>query len=83
MMSEVCKICGNELEKKYFKKYGIILLFSSIPMFPLLMLIAYGTIIPFLYLLFAVITGFFLIFKEKKYFYFCNTCKIKIKPSED
>lgn len=81
-MDVTCKTCGSELEIKSFKKYGVLLLISCLPMFPVLMFIAYGTIIPFLYVLFSIVTGCFLIFKKEKYFYFCKHCKRKITRSE-
>lgn len=77
-MSVKCKTCGSVIEKKSYKKYGVILLISCIPMFPLLMGVAYGTIIPFLYALLSGIIGFYFIFKKDKYFYFCRKCKIKV-----
>ena len=81
-MNVTCKTCGSELETKLFKKYGVLLLISCLPMFPLLWFIAHGTIIPFLYVLFSLVTGFFLIFKKEKYFYFCKHCKRKITRNE-
>jgi len=81
-MRVVCKTCGSELETKHFKKYGVILLISCLPMFPLLMFVAYGTIIPFLYVVFSVFIGCLLIFKKEKYFYFCKYCKLKLSPSD-
>ncbi|MDF1615736.1 hypothetical protein [Desulfurivibrio dismutans] len=81
-MAAICKICSNELEVKYYKKYGLIVLISCLPMFPLLMFIAYGTIIPFLYILFAVISGILLLLKKERYFYYCSKCKLKKSRSE-
>ena len=81
-MNVVCKTCGSELEPKYFKKYGVVILISCLPMFPLLMFVAYGTIIPFLYVLFSIVIGCFLILKKEKFFYFCKHCKLKIPRSD-
>jgi len=78
-MNVVCRTCGQGLDKKYYKKYGIILLVSCLPMFPFLMFVAYGTVIPFLYVILSVILGCSLIFRKEKYYYFCNQCKCRRK----
>jgi len=81
-MRALCKNCGNELKKKYFKKYGIILLVTCPPMFVFMMFIAYGTIMPFLYVLYAGSIGCFYIFRKDKYFYCCMNCKSRFVVSD-
>ena len=81
-MEVLCKSCGSELKVKYYKKYGRLLLISCLPMFPLLMMISYGTIVPFAYVLFSIIFSCYLFFKREKYFYFCDSCKLKIPRAD-
>lgn len=81
-MAAFCKTCGSELKVKYYKTYGGILLVSCLPMFPLLILISYGTFVPFAYVLFSIILGCYLFLKKEKFFYFCNSCKLKMSRSD-
>ena len=81
-LETICKTCGHKLEMKYYKKYGLALIISCLPMFPFLMLISYGTLVPFLYVLFSILYGCHLIFKREKKFYLCKYCKVKFSPSD-
>lgn len=76
-MSSYCKTCGRLMDKKSYKKYGVILLVSCLPMVPLLFFLAYGTIVPLIYAAFAIFFGFLLVFRRDKYFYFCRKCQSK------
>ena len=78
MRKILCKTCSSNLEIRYYRKYGVLLLLSCLPMIPILFFIAYGTLIPYLYLLFSISVSLYLFFKKEKYFYFCKSCKAKI-----
>jgi hypothetical protein len=74
-----CSICGNRLDKKDFRKYAIKISMFGIILFPILLVISYGTIIPFLTLAIFMGIGLWFLLKKDRYFYFCNRCKIKFK----
>jgi hypothetical protein len=72
-----CQKCGKKLEKKDYKKFGIKLIIAGIILFPFLLIVSYGTIIPYLTLVVFIIVGAGLTFKKDRYFYFCKSCKLK------
>lgn len=77
-----CNNCGHELEKKDYKKYGIKLIIAGIILFPLLFIIAYGTVIPYLTVIIFFIMGAVFLAKKERYFYFCKKCKLKFPFGE-
>jgi membrane-bound ClpP family serine protease len=77
MDMDKCNKCGHQLDKKDYKKYGIKLIIAGIIMFPLLLVISYGTIIPYLMGIIFFIVGFFFLIKKERYFYYCKKCKLK------
>ena len=81
-MKALCSTCGSVLKVKYYKIYGGLLIVSCLPMFPLLMVISYGTFVPFVYVLFSIILSCYLFLKKEKYFYYCKSCKVKILRSD-
>jgi uncharacterized protein (DUF983 family) len=72
-----CNKCGHELDKKDYKKYGLKLMIAGIIMFPLLLIISYGTIVPYLTVIIFFAVGAFFLSKKEKFFYFCRNCKLK------
>lgn len=77
MKMDKCNSCGNKLEKKYYKKHGFKLIIAGIILFPLLLIIAYGTVIPYLTIVVYFIIGIVFIVNKERYFYFCKKCKLK------
>ena len=72
-----CIKCGHELEKKDYRKYAYRLMIAGIVMFFILLIISYGTIIPYLTVILFFIFGTFCLFKKERYFYFCKKCRLK------
>ena len=82
MKNTKCANCGEELERKDYRRYGILLTISGIAMFPLLLIIAYGTIIPFLAPVIAIGLGIPFLLRKERYFFFCQHCKLKFSQDE-
>ena len=74
--------CGQELIKRSYKKYGQRGILVGILIFPLLLFIGWGTIIPYLGLLFFVATGVYFLRKKPGHFYLCPKCRLKIQLKE-
>ena len=74
--------CGEELVKKSYRKYGQRGILAGILSFPLILFIGWGTIVPYLGLLFFVITGVYFIRKKPEHFYHCRKCQQKISVEE-
>ena len=79
MDTKMCMHCGSELEKRSFRKYGMMLVVCGILLYPLLFLIAPVTVASEVVLVLFTIVGFYFILKREKDFYFCNRCRKKIK----
>jgi len=77
MFTTKCKTCGNTLIKKDYRKYGFLSILSGIVLFPVLFFVAYGTLVPFIYLIIMLFFGGYFILKKERYFYFCKRCQEK------
>jgi hypothetical protein len=82
MIKHICKKCGNELEKRDYRKYGIIGIVVGIAVFPLLCAIANGIFIASITFLILLIIGLYRIFKKDRFFYYCKKCGTKILESK-
>ncbi len=77
-----CPTCGNTLKKKDNRKTAVLLIISGVLLIPTLLVIAYGTTIPFVLLLIHFATGLYYLLMKERFFYFCKSCYIKYSENE-
>jgi hypothetical protein len=77
-----CPHCKKEMKKRDYRKRGLMFMICGLLLFPLLLLISYGTIVPFLELFIFIVIGFLFILKKKRFFYFCKGCQTSYYESD-
>jgi hypothetical protein len=77
MNTKFCPKCKKLLRKKNYKNAGVLLILNGLFISPLLLIIAYGTIVPYANFIISIIFGIIFIFRKDNIFYYCNVCKNK------
>jgi hypothetical protein len=74
MTNQKCNICGNELKKIDYRKYGVLAIIVGILMFPLLYAIEGGLGTPSIFFIILFSVGLYRIFKKNRFYYYCKHC---------
>ncbi|NOG85364.1 MAG: hypothetical protein EX341_08490 [Candidatus Scalindua sp. SCAELEC01] len=77
-----CTACGKPFKRKDYRKTAAALILCGILLFPILLFIAYGTIVPFMYLIINIIIALFFVLKKERYTYFCKSCQTRYSEDE-
>jgi hypothetical protein len=78
-MNRKCQQCGAELRERNSKTTGKRMVVAGFVVFPILLWLAYETIMPYLLFLFMEVAGIALI-KKQNIHYFCPSCKATEMP---
>ncbi len=70
-----CKVCGNQLKRKDFRKYAVALILDGVFFSPVLMFITPAIIIPLLNFVVTIGAGTYFILKKHRYVYICKNCR--------